>query len=239
MRKLISFCLHGTNDRYCRGFFENIPLAKEFYPGWEVVLFHDNTVPSEWLAKYEEAGVEMHNVYDCGLHPTAYRFLAQDLPDVERFISRDADSRLSQREAEAVKEWEDSGMGLHSMRDHPHHNQAHHPIFAGMFGVVTNELENSFNMLDSLLAYQGGKRGFDLSRGRRHSDWGIDQSFLRDIIYPVFFNGQSIIIHASYDKRFDFEKDFPSPRNEHKNFVGEIFDYRHGKRIRHPQWKEL
>ena len=59
MRKLISFCLHGEKDKYCQGFYENLSLAKEFYPEWEVILFHDNTVPFEWLNKYKEFDIEI------------------------------------------------------------------------------------------------------------------------------------------------------------------------------------
>lgn len=243
MRKLISFCLHGGKDKYCRGFYENLPLANEFYPEWEVILFHDNTVPAAWLDKYKEAGVEVHNVDHCGLHPTAYRFLACNLTEIkgmskiERVIFRDADSRLSQREAEAVKEWEDGGMGLHGMRDHPHHNNANYPIFAGMFGLVLSEL-GDFDVLQHLLAYQGGPKRWNLSRNRRQ-DWGIDQHFLRDTIYQKFFNDKSILIHTVCEKRFDFEVDFPSPRNKDKNFVGEIFDFVNGRENRAPQWKHL
>lgn len=238
MRKLISFCLHGEKDKYCQGFYENLSLAKEFYPEWEVILFHDNTVPFEWLNKYKEFDIEIRNVDHCGLHPTAYRFLACDLePDAERIIFRDTDSRLSQREADAVKEWEDSGMGLHAMRDHPHHNNDGYPIFAGMFGLVVSQLEG-LNILESLLSYQGGPQSYDLTKNRnRH--WGIDQHFLRDKIYQKFFNNKSVLIHTICDKRFDFEVDFPSPRNKDKNFIGEIFEYENGKKIRGPQWKYL
>lgn len=243
MRKLISFCLHGGKAKYCQGFYENLPLAKEFYPEWEVILFHDNTVPSKWLNKYKEFDIEIRNVDHCGLHPTAYRFLACNLSkfkngsDAERIIFRDADSRLSQREADAVKEWEDSGMGLHGMRDHPHHNNHNYPIFAGMFGLVVSQLEG-LDMLECLLSYQGGPRSYNLSKNRRQN-WGIDQHFLRDTIYQKFFNDKSILIHTICEKRFDFEVDFPSSRNKDKNFVGEIFEYKNGERIRGPQWKYL
>ena len=43
-------------------------------------------------------------------------------PQVELFASRDLDSRISAREAAAVKEWqEDSNEPIHAMRDHPAH----------------------------------------------------------------------------------------------------------------------
>jgi len=241
MRKIISFCLHGGHAKYCQGFLENLPLAKEFYPGWDVVLFHDNTVPAKWLAKLRDChGIESHNVHEYGIHPTCMRFLACELPNVERVIFRDADSRLSQREAEAVKEWEDSGVGLHSMRDHPHHDRRNYPVFAGMFGLVVTELRD-FNMREKLIEHsshcpdkQGGHWRLWKQRKR-----GIDGIFLREEIYSIFFESGSVMVHTIGKKRFPFEVDFPSPRNKEKNFVGEIFDFADGQEKREQHFRLL
>ena len=46
-------------------------------------------------------------------------------------ISRDADSRLSLREKEAVEKWINSDKDFHIMRDHPHH---YYPILGGTWG---------------------------------------------------------------------------------------------------------
>jgi hypothetical protein len=232
MRKLISFCLHGDKDKYCKGFRRNVTLSKKIYPEWEVVLFYDSTVPERWIEKYKRAGVELHDVDGCGLHPTSYRFLACELPEVERIIFRDADSRISEREAEAVREWEESGLGLHAMRDHPNHVNPMYPLFAGMWGVLPSRLD--IDIRQSILSYQGPVDPLNIEY-----KWGVDQHFLRDTIYQKFFNTDSILIHTVCEKRFDFEVDFPSPRNKNKNFVGEIFDFVDGKEERGPQWKEL
>ena len=235
MRKLISFCLHGDKDKYCKGFRKNITLAKRIYSGWDVVLFYDNTVPEDWVKKYKRAGVDLYNVDGCGLHPTSYRFLACELPEVERIIFRDADSRVSEREAEAVKEWEDSDAGLHAMRDHPNHINPMYPLFAGMWGVLPSKLD--IDIRQSILSYQGPIDPLDVRQ-----KWGIDQHFLRDAILPKFIFPRSILLHSSYDNPHideDFVRNFPSARNKHNNFVGEIFDFVDGREERGPQWKDL
>ena len=235
MRKLISFCLHGDKDKYCKGFRRNVTLSKKVYPEWEVVLFYDNTVPDHWIERYKRAGVDLHNVDGCWLHPTSYRFLACELPEVERIIFRDADSRVSKREAEAVKEWEESGLGLHAMRDHPNHVNPMYPLFAGMWGVLPSKLD--LNMRQGILSYQGPIDPLDV-----RYKWGTDQHFLRDVILPKFLFTKSILLHTSYGGPSPDEslvKDFPSDRNAKNNFVGEIFDFVNGKEERGPQWQDL
>ena len=39
-------------------------------------------------------------------------------------MSRDLDSRIHEREVEAVEEWLSSDQPVHAMRDHPQHNTA-------------------------------------------------------------------------------------------------------------------
>lgn len=45
-----------------------------------------------------------------------WRWLVAEDPDVERFLIRDVDSRLNEREARAVDEWILSGKAYHIMR---------------------------------------------------------------------------------------------------------------------------
>ena len=48
------------------------------------------------------------------------------------FISRDLDSRISEREVAATQEWLQSGLAVHAMRDHPGQK---HPLLGGMWGA--------------------------------------------------------------------------------------------------------
>ena len=63
--------------------------------------------------------------------------MADDL-NVTRFIVRDADGRLSERDAAVVDAWIDTGAAFHCIRDHPIH--ASHPVLGGMWGGRPREL---------------------------------------------------------------------------------------------------
>ncbi len=134
MVKLISFSLWGRQPRYLVGAVENIRLARKFYPGWVCRFYCSADVP---IALLLEEGAEVRREVALGpYHGLFWRFFPASEPGVKRFLVRDADSRLSQREAQAVQEWEVSGKQLHVLRDHPLHDRRDSPILAGMWGGV-------------------------------------------------------------------------------------------------------
>jgi len=51
---------------------------------------------------------------------------------VDLYLSRDLDSRFSDREVSAVDEWLSIGKAIHSMRDHPNHNV---PLLGAAWGA--------------------------------------------------------------------------------------------------------
>jgi hypothetical protein len=68
-----------------------------------------------------------------------WRFFPTLDPQVSAFVSRDLDSRFSEREFSAVSEWlDEDGSAFHIMRDHPEH--AVHMLGSG-WGV---KLENRY-----------------------------------------------------------------------------------------------
>ena len=247
MRKLISFALYGENPKYVYGMFRNIELREEFYPDWDIMIFHDNSVPESDIEKFADMGAILRNVTAGGIYPASWRFLAYDEPHVSRFISRDADSRISEREADAVKEWEESGKTFHVMRDHPHHGAPpDKPMLGGMWGM-TKDLQNPLfgdaTLRQMCILHQGSEKN---SSNRDEWFW-TDMNFLRDFIYHPSVNSENTIIHASQDYMYKvrwqnepWAKDFPTPRNKHKNFVGEVFevDAAHNER-RAWQYREI
>jgi len=247
MKKLISFTLYGNDPKYVEGMYRNIELKEQFYPDWEVMVFHDNSVAGDVIEKLGLRAA-LRNVSDYRIFPASWRFLAYDENDVERFISRDADSRLSQREAGAVAEWEDSEKVLHIMRDHPHHGSPAHgkPILGGMWGMTkhreTKPVLGIETMRDLCLQHQGEKK---YTTNRDEWFW-TDMNFLRDAIYHQLGNPENCKIHAARDymhkvtwKNELWATDFPTPRNEDKNFVGEIIEIIDGKEQRAYQYREL
>jgi hypothetical protein len=160
-----------------------------------------------------------------------WRFLPFE--GVERFICRDSDSRLIERDKLAVEEWIQEDTDLHIMRDHPHH---HYKILGGMWGSK-NGLMSKINLL-KLIEEWRLKRHQDIvkvSGHRQHSinAYGDDQDFLRESIYPLVKN--NTMEHSEFNLRFGEEiRPFPYIRNNYE-FVGDVFDE---NEQRHPDyWK--
>ncbi|XP_046400121.1 uncharacterized protein LOC124166578 isoform X2 [Ischnura elegans] len=146
-----------------------------------------------------------------GSQGNMWRFLPMADPLVDVFISRDLDSRPSEREVAAVNDWLNSNLTFHIMRDHPFHTPK---ILAGMWGaVVYPKREELFNLTLTMMA-----------KGRKAKSKGLDQIVLKEVLWPAA--KESLKQHDSYHCKI-FGKDrkvdaWPSRRNinEPYNFVG-------------------
>jgi hypothetical protein len=210
IKKAVSFSLYGNNPKYTKGLLNNIPLVSTFYPGWKIFVYYNNTVPNDIIDELSNTHhVKLINMSESILPGMFWRFLVNDDDEVDLFIVRDADSRVSLRESIAVHSWLQSGKKLHIMRDHPHHT---FKILGGMWGLrVTNK------NIEKLIINYLGNNNYSQQVGVRE----IDQNFLRDTIYKKYYF--SSLIHAEYNKYEFFSKKFPVDRYD-SYFVGEIYD---------------
>lgn len=123
-RDVISFSLWGTNPCYSYGAMINFVLSRSIYPGWSCRFYVDRTVPRRCVAFLKDNGADVRAIEDeypaVGLFQ---RFLVMNDPTVGRFLVRDCDARLSAGEALLVKQWIDSGLPFHAVRDHVLHNE--------------------------------------------------------------------------------------------------------------------
>ena len=150
--RYISYSLWGENDLYNIGMVKNAQQVPEIYSGWQMIVYHDNTVPKETLHILEDLNVKLINV-DGHTHGMFWRFFVADLSDCEYAIFRDGDSRLSIREKMAVDEWIESGKTIHVMRDHPAHQIPYGNnalgIFNSSFLGTSSALETTSSFLSS------------------------------------------------------------------------------------------
>ena len=185
MRKVISYCIWGDNKLYNYGIYENALLLNKIFPDWNMVVYYTKTA----LLKVIDELKKINNV-ECILvdlpnnsRNSMLRFLAGFNKNNDVVIFRDADSRLIQRDADAVKEWLDNtNKSIHIIRD----KETHKKICAGLFGVRNRVMCNKdiiakyyeyFNILDS--------------------KWTIDEKFLNQVIYPKYINDATI--HAEFN----------------------------------------
>ena len=210
--KIISFSLWGDKPMYTAGAIENIQLARELYPDWTCRFYVDLSVPKEITEKILEQNGEVWQITDKkGLFwGMFWRFFANDDPDMDVFISRDCDSRLSERERVAVQQWEDSDKLFHTMHDHYAHRSV--PVLGGMWGAKRGCINNMREKV----------RGW-----RKYHAKGIDQTFLWNEIWNDV--KATSINHSSLDNKYNiWAETIPFPEHKASRFgvkyVGEIFD---------------
>lgn len=171
MNKIISFSVWGQDPRYLQGALRNIEEARRVYPDWKCRFYIDNSVPMSNAEIWHKNGAEVFKVSSEGLyHGMFWRFFPAADSDVDVMISRDADSRVNEREAAAVNEWLESPYGFHIIRDHSHHVQT---ILGGLWGAKKGTISQMRRLINEWNNYKCK---------------GIDQGFLHTKIFPLIEN---------------------------------------------------
>lgn len=235
MKNIIAYSLWGDKPMYWIGALKNIELAKIYFPDFICRFYVDSECPDflvNTLINYDNSEVIRVGIEE--KHEGMYwRFKASQDEDVNIFLSRDCDSRLSLRESKAIEEWLNSDKDFHIMRDHPYHTT---PILGGMWGS-RNGIMKKIGLLE--LMKQWRKRGGQISNHLGHRNhainaFGDDQEFLKTMVYPLVINNS--IEHSEFNISFGGEiKPFPTQRNNYE-FVGDVFDEND---IRHPDYWKL
>lgn len=214
-KKVIAFSLWGSTPKYTVGALRNAELAEHLYPGWVCRFYVGASTAQANLERLTlRENVEIVRFDDPGnWRASVWRFFAAADEDVEVMISRDTDSRPTERERDAVNEWLASKKNFHIMRDHPFHAQW--PILAGMWGVRGGLLRNIKALLE--------KHFFD--RFKTY-DWGVDQVFLARNVHPLVATHALVHDDISPELPWDVVSErrrFPTVRRDYE-FVGQVFD---------------
>ena len=219
MKNIISFSLWGDHPMYWKGALENIKLSKDLYPGWICRFYIDKNSNKDLIESIKGDNVEVILVDSKdSFHGMFWRFWASEDKDVDIFISRDCDSRFSDREISAIKEWLDSDKDFHIMRDHPYHTV---PILGGMWGC-RNGLMRKIGLIKMIESWG------------QYSRKGIDQDFLGRCVYPLIID--NCLEHSEFGLKFGGRiRNFPSERKNYE-YVGDIFDENNE---RHPEYWRL
>jgi len=183
MKKVISFSLYGNDPIYTIGCIRNAEIKNQIMSDWEMWVYHDNTVNNEILDKLNMLGVNLITPDLNNTFGRLWRFLPSSDPNVDYFISRDTDSRLSMRDVVSTEEWINSGKNFHIVREHP---VGHHWwMNAGMWGCKKNSIKD---IKELIFNYEKTSTNTD--------DKFFDQYFLEKIIYPLTINNS--LIHAEF-----------------------------------------
>lgn len=218
MKNIVAFSLWGDHPMYWLGALQNIELVDKFYPGFISRFYIDKSSRTDLIESIKEKNVEVVLVDSKdSFHGMFWRFFASEELDVNIFLSRDCDSRISEREFEAIKEWLSSDKDFHIMRDHPYHTV---PILGGMWGC-RNGLMRRIGLTKMIQEWNQFQRK------------GIDQDFLGQMVYPLVKDNS--IEHSEFNLKYGGQiRPFPTKRNNFE-FVGDVFDEND---LRHPDyWK--
>lgn len=230
---MIAMSLYGDDPRYTLGAVRNAHLLPIIFPGWKLWIYCDRpplreanspvdkaeeyavcaSVPAQVTHRLRELGAEIKQASRrSGVAPMLWRFLPVDDVTVDVFVSRDADSRLSERDAAAVSAWLNSDAMLHCMRDHPSH--ARYPLSGGLWGARTRWLR-------LLLGSGGAGPVAKLAKGYgdRYLD---DMNFLGRELWPAA--QADVYCHDSVScDRWPRSHPFPVERRAFEH-VGQVFD---------------
>lgn len=211
--KVISYSLWGDKPTYTIGAIRNADIAAELFPDWICVFYCFDSVPVDIIKELKSrlnvlvrrVNGEYNSSDSRGMF---HRFLPADEKGVEYMISRDTDSRLSERERLAVEEWIASGADLHIMRDHPYHGV---PVLGGMWGVKGGRLKGIAREMEEF---------------QPSSEKGQDQAFLWEWVWNKVRDGNlTVCVHDPFFQKTPFP--VGATRGETNGgvwFVGQVFD---------------
>lgn len=210
-KRVISYCLYGSGDKYILGSIRNVELAPLYYPGFECWFYVDKSVDIDVinkLKKYDYVKIIYIDIteYSNINFTKCIRFLSIDEDKIEIILSRDTDSRFSLRECNAVNKWIKSEKTFHIIRDHPYHSSK---IMGGSW--ASRKIKN-FNFKEQIEIYKN--IGLNI--------WDVDQLFLSDKVYPII--KEDSVIHDNYFKYESHSTNFPDDYIDY-SFVGEYVNY--------------
>jgi len=195
MKKIISYSLYGTDEKYTIGLKRNIDLLDDVFPGWIIRVYYDDSISEEVLDR-SNPSVEYIKIKNDNNY-MFWRFYAWDDPDVDIFISRDVDDRLNRHDFSMISEWEKSSYGFTVARS-PFAGGAHNiPMLGGMWGGKPKCY--NIKMRDLIEKFK---------THHTTTQRGDDQFFLITYIWPLVASSTQ-----SYGSKFNYEcadhKDLP------------------------------
>jgi hypothetical protein len=197
---LVSYCLFSGEAARREFYFEKVPAVvrahHNLFPGWEMWVHYDDTIPSERCGKLLAAYAKFNLVklIPCGQSQAIalsalWRFKPLWQPGVDYMLSRDMDSLPVPKDRRAVEVFLQSGKVAHSITDHPQHRVAGDGGFmAGMCG---------FNAARTLEATSIASWDSFVARGERLDIWsgGPDQQLLYNALYLPLAHANAICRH--------------------------------------------
>ena len=171
-RRVISFCLFEHAYQYLRGLVENCQDINRIYPDFWIYVYLGNDFDrSIMLGKFDTiSNLKFIETNMSGSINMCYRFFPIDDDDVSIAFSRDADSRINERDQYSINTFIESNKTFQIIRDNKDHKRK---IMGGMWGIKKGCID--FKLRDRFNEY--------FFRSDRNRDYQCDQDFLSSEIY--------------------------------------------------------
>ncbi len=151
---VVAYSLFGAEPGYCEGAIINAEKMADIYPDWQMVLFYDDSVPSQVIQRLQDLKVQTISAQSVGIAHwpgTFWRFYAVCLPQVRYVLFRDTDSMIGGREQGLVLQWMNGDKPFHIMRDWYSHMDL---ILAGLWGAYAPLLAHMREWVESFISTQ-------------------------------------------------------------------------------------
>ena len=190
-KKIISFSIWGNIRLYCIGAIKNALIAKIIFPEWICRFYYDSTVPNiiiDYLKKLDNVELVFikeksgGTIYKEGTYGSLWRFYPFNDNDVDIFMIRDIDSRLSKYEYIKINDFINSNYILHAFVDN---NEV---INNKYFRAGTTTFKNYINNNDTRIINNTKLDIFNLLKyiDKKNTNFYDDENFLNNIIYPLY-----------------------------------------------------
>ncbi|XP_047122301.1 uncharacterized protein LOC124805841 isoform X2 [Hydra vulgaris] len=222
---VLSYSLFGNNwKRYGKNveFVAKEAANNSLYKNWIVRIYHDSyTITPIIVARLTERyqNLEFFNVSNFddleNINGMMWRFLVIADLTVDVACIRDLDSKILERETDAVKVWLKSGKLVHSMKDNPAHSI---PILGGMW-CYRNELNRGLGIKIATICTE---KCMDRDPIKQlEAKKGDDQDVLTLYVWPLV--SQNALVHNSFLCESDSKSQpFPTKRDITGEYVGQI-----------------
>jgi hypothetical protein len=210
MKKIISFSLWGNIELYCIGAIKNANTAKKIFPDWICRFYYDHTVPTNIidhlknLTNTELIYIDLpsggKSFKDNGQFGAFWRYFPYDDEDVEIWMARDCDSRISPYEKETIDKFINGDAVLHCFRD-----ENEKLLRAGLFTFknYSNGKKNTIKTMKELTKHID----------KMNTPFYSDEHFLNNIFIHLF-KKKYVSSPRKFDKSYDAQ---------YGHYVGQMF----------------
>ena len=212
MKRVFSFTIFGSDDKYCKGLLRNVEIIEKEFPDFETWVYIGNDVPAHILSSIQQnSNVKCIFTQETGMVNKLYRFFAIDDPNVEVMFVRDVDSRIKERDISTIHDFLKSDKLFHIVRDHPNH---FHKIMACSFAIKKGLLNGPLSSV-----FQ------DYRKTNEVNTFWNDQEFLASVFYPHVLPVAMVHDDAQTMELNTIKTLIKAPIGNGLDFIGQVYEF--------------